>query len=241
MIVARYYALERPVGGRRRIRVLSEDLMALSRLAREFAAEINYHDWSDAPYRLDRAGHQRDHDKSKATSQQLTTAETDKVRTNVMWVVAQVLGHADPNFDVFEFAEWCGVNTKTSAGRPRSGHIPAGLRYGHETGAVARPGDPETWDDESIQPEAADGAAVDTRPDQVGTDAQRNRPWPADPNTAGFVTARSRNIHRTTDCVKYRHTVNMARTLGRKVHPPVWTTTGEARANEKGICSHCWS
>lgn len=41
--------------------------MALSRLAREFAAEINYHDWSDAPFRLDRAGHQRDHDGNRAT------------------------------------------------------------------------------------------------------------------------------------------------------------------------------
>lgn len=212
--------------------------MALSRLAREFAAEINYHDWSDAPFRLDRAGHQRDHDRHNATVRQLTEDETDNVRTNVMWVVAQVLGHADPNFDVFEFAEWCGVDTRTPSGRPRSGHIPAGLRHNLETGAVARPGDPETWDEESA---SADLTPVDTRPHQVGTSAQRARQWPTDPKTRGFVTARSRNIHRTTDCVKYQHTVNVARQLGRKIHPVVWTTTGQARENEKGICSHCWS
>jgi hypothetical protein len=26
-----------------------------------------------------------------------------------MWVAAQVFAHADPSFDVFEFAEWCEV------------------------------------------------------------------------------------------------------------------------------------
>ncbi|WP_329789157.1 hypothetical protein V1227_33080 [Lentzea sp. DG1S-22] len=212
--------------------------MVLSRLAREFAAEINYHDWSDAPYRLDRAGHQRDHDGPNATANQLSEEESNCVRTNVMWVVAQVLGHADPNFDVFEFAEWCGVNTKTPSGRPRSGHIPAGLRVNRETLTIDRPGDPETWDEETVP---ADLLPTDTRPQQVGTATQRARQWPADQNTRGFVTARSRNIHRTTDCVKYQHTVNVARQRGRKVHPVVWITTGEARAIEKGICSHCWS
>lgn len=37
--------------------------MALSRLAQEFAAEIANHDWSDAPYRTDRAGHQNSDDR----------------------------------------------------------------------------------------------------------------------------------------------------------------------------------
>lgn len=210
--------------------------MALSRLAREFAAEISYHDWSDAPFRLDRAGHQRDHDGHRATPEQLDSAQTDKVRTNVMWVVAQVLGHADPNFDVYEFAEWCGVNTQTTSGRPQSGHIAAGLRRSHAADAIDRPGDPEIWDEAP----SGDIPAPDTRPDQVGTAAQRERPWPTDPNTKGFVTARSRNIHRTLDCVKYRHAVDIARTRGRKIHSPVWTTTGQARANEKGICLSCW-
>ncbi len=105
-----------------------------------------------------------------------------------MWVAAQVLGHLDPNFDVFEFAEWCGVDTRTSAGRPRSGHIPAGLRMSPETGAVDRPGDPQVWDEEPAP--AVEPGAADRRPDQVGTPEQRARQWPADPNTRGFVTAR---------------------------------------------------
>lgn len=113
--------------------------MALSRLAREFAAEINNHDWSDAPFRADRAGHDRVGDRT--TTEQLTDKQTDVVRMNVMWVTAQVLSYRDPNFDVFEFAEACGVNTRTSRGA-KSGVISAGIRTDHE-GRIAIPG---TWD-----------------------------------------------------------------------------------------------
>ena len=81
----------------------------LSRLAQEFADEIANHDWSDAPYRLDRAGHSREHD-SYSTTKVLSDRETDAVRTNVMWVAAQVLLHADPNLDPHEFAAACGVS-----------------------------------------------------------------------------------------------------------------------------------
>jgi hypothetical protein len=215
--------------------------MALSRLAREFAAEINYHDWSDAPYRLDRAGHQREDDSNSTGVPQLDQRGTDNVRTNVMWVAAQVLAHADPNFDVYEFAEWCGVDTRTPTGRPRSGAILAGLRK-NETGGFDRPGGPLAWDEETDADPGPDAGPVDRRPDQVGTARQRARDvWPTNPNTRGFVTARSRNVHRTTECVKYVHTVHMARKLGRTVHQPVWTSTGIARANGKGICSHCWT
>lgn len=102
--------------------------MALSRLAQEFAAEIKLQDWSDAPYRCDRAGHRREHDSpSKLSKVILDTEETSSVRMNVMWVAAQVLGHADPNFDVYEFAEACDVNTRTRTGR-QNGGIEAGLR-----------------------------------------------------------------------------------------------------------------
>ncbi|WP_035771187.1 hypothetical protein, partial [Arthrobacter sp. Br18] len=69
----------------------------LNRLATEFAAEIANHDWSDAPYRLDRAGHHRDQDSNRG-KEVLTDVEADCIRTNVMWVTAQVLKHADPNF-----------------------------------------------------------------------------------------------------------------------------------------------
>lgn len=214
--------------------------MALSRPAREIAAEIRYHDWSDAPYRLDRAGHQREDDRNSVGVPQLTEAETANVRTNVMWVAAQVLAHADPNFDVYEFAEWCGVDTHTPTGRPRSGVIAAGLRK-DESGGYDRPGGPAAWDDEPEVDPGAEVGPVDRRPDQQGTDEQRGREWPANPNTRGFVTPRSRNVHRTTECKKYVHTVNIARKFGRRVHDPVWTSTGIARSNGKGICSHCWT
>lgn len=114
--------------------------MALSRLAREFAAEINNHDWSDAPYRRDRAGHDRRSD-TNAPDRSLTARETDAVRTNVMWVTAQVLGYQDPNFDVYEFAEACGVDVLTSRGA-RDGSIRAGLRIDGD-GRYAIPG---RWD-----------------------------------------------------------------------------------------------
>lgn len=95
--------------------------MPLSRIAAEFAAEIRQHDWCDAPYRADRAGHSREMDKSKRSAKFLSQQETEILRMNVTWVTAQVLGHADPNFDVVEFAAACGVDA------PR-GWIESGVR-----------------------------------------------------------------------------------------------------------------
>jgi hypothetical protein len=112
--------------------------MALSRLAREFSAEIANHDWSDAPYRADRAGHDRTMDHSAC--EQLSLDETRIVRMNVMWVTAQVLAHADPNFNEYEFAEACGVKIRTTHGRLNGG-ISAGLRKIGDR--YCRPG---TWD-----------------------------------------------------------------------------------------------
>ncbi|WP_373198333.1 hypothetical protein [Mycobacterium marinum] len=116
----------------------------LSRLAREFAAEISSHDWSDAPYRLDRAGHQRHWD-SRATEEQLEPHETENVLVNVMWVTAQVLRNLDPNLDVHEFAEACGVSRSrrlNSNGKP-SGVITHGLRWnGEQPGVPLPPGAP---------------------------------------------------------------------------------------------------
>lgn len=93
----------------------------LSRLAREFAAEIANHDWSDAPWRIDRAGHQRSTDTNRGPNE-LTDKQTDNVKLNVTWVVAQVLGHADPNLDIKEFAAAAGVQEN------RPGILRAGLR-----------------------------------------------------------------------------------------------------------------
>ncbi|KOU62026.1 hypothetical protein ADK57_25615 [Streptomyces sp. MMG1533] len=113
--------------------------MALSRLASEFAAEINNHDWSDAPYRRDRAGHNRSRD-PKAPPEPLSARQTDYVQTNVMWVVAQVLGYEDPNFDPCEFAEACGVDMVSNHSLSKAS-ILAGLRI--DNGRYATPG---TWD-----------------------------------------------------------------------------------------------
>jgi hypothetical protein len=113
--------------------------MALSRLAQAFADEIRNHDWSDAPYRADRAGHDRSKDSNSYGIRQLSPAETETVRLNAMWVTAQVLAYMDPNFDVYEFAESAGVNTRTSKGE-RSGHIFYGLRQ--VEGQYCHPG---TW------------------------------------------------------------------------------------------------
>jgi hypothetical protein len=106
----------------------------LSRLASEFAAEIKNHDWSDAHLRADRAGHSRRADTHRPDADTLSAEETNRVRVNVMWVTAQVLGHRDANFDVVEFAKECGV----------SGFSPAALRSGlrREKGVYAAPG---TW------------------------------------------------------------------------------------------------
>ena len=112
----------------------------LSRIALEFAAEIANHDWSDAPYRLDRAGHQREHDSNRGTNV-LTLEETDAVRTNVMWVTAQVLLHADPNLNLLEYAQACRVPhwmTHRRDGTP-SGALSAGIRKNPD-GSIHKPG-----------------------------------------------------------------------------------------------------
>jgi hypothetical protein len=113
----------------------------LSRLATEFAAEIANHDWSDAPWRLDRAGHKR-HMDTHSTGQVLTRDETDNVRTNVMWVTAQVLKHLDPNLDLHEYATACGVPRSITHRKDgsKSGAIDAGIRF--IDGLAYPPGEP---------------------------------------------------------------------------------------------------
>lgn len=114
----------------------------LSRRAREFAAEISSHDWSDAPYRLDRAGHDRRIDRTEGP--ELSRVETDRVRTNVMWVVAQVLKHEDPNLDLWEFAAACGVPRSISrrSDGSLSGVISHGLRWDDTEKVALAPGRP---------------------------------------------------------------------------------------------------
>lgn len=112
----------------------------LSRQAQEFAREISKHDWSDAPYRADRAGHDRESDHT--TASQLTPEETDRVKLNVMWVTAQVLMHEDPNLQILEYAQACGLPrniTHNKDGRV-SGALMAGIRFDHDSEMVASPG-----------------------------------------------------------------------------------------------------
>lgn len=120
----------------------------LSRIAREFAAEIAKHDFSDSPWRIDRAGHDRRTDtKSTPTDKVLDPDETDRVKWNNVVLVAQVLKYSDPNFDLHEFAVACGLPRKwthTSSGRP-SGIMTAGLRTDLD-GSITKPGeDPSTY------------------------------------------------------------------------------------------------
>jgi hypothetical protein len=101
----------------------------LSRNAQEMAAEIAGHDWSDAPYRLDRAGHDRNSD-TKRTDNALSSDETDHVRWNVVMVTAQVLLLQDPHMDIVEYAMACGLPrrlTHRSNGKPNGG-LTMGLR-----------------------------------------------------------------------------------------------------------------
>jgi hypothetical protein len=118
--------------------------MSLSRLATKFAIEIYNHDWSDSPWRLDRAGHDRRID-SRRTEQTLSDDETDCVRTNVMWVTAQVLRYEDPNFDVHEYAAACGVPRSIThrTNGSRSDVVTYGLRWDDTQNLVpATPGGP---------------------------------------------------------------------------------------------------
>lgn len=104
--------------------------MTLSPLAAHLAAEINAHDWSDAPFRFDRAGHRREYDTHRGT-ETLLPDEVDNVKANVAAVVAQVLGYMEgTSFDPHEFFLYAGVAPSirlTSNGR-QSGAVTAGLR-----------------------------------------------------------------------------------------------------------------
>lgn len=107
--------------------------MALSRLAQQFADEIKLQDWSDAPYRADRAGHRREFDTKSHQTPQLAANGTENVLVNVMWVTAQVLGYNDPNFDVYEYASACGLGERQANGYRWGASIAAGMRGGPGT------------------------------------------------------------------------------------------------------------
>ncbi|KAB2584121.1 hypothetical protein BS297_16965 [Rhodococcus erythropolis] len=118
--------------------------MPLNSTAAHLAAEIAAHDWSDAPYRIDRAGHSRNDDSDSKRTKDLPADETAKIKTNVMWNVAQVMAYSDPKFDVNDFAKACGIPDSIRLrhdGSP-SGTIESGLRSHQVSGGrrYAMPG-----------------------------------------------------------------------------------------------------
>ncbi|MCR5977479.1 hypothetical protein GDN83_06950 [Gordonia jinghuaiqii] len=116
--------------------------MTLSFLAAHMAAEINAHDWSDAPYRFDRAGHRREKDTpSRRSGLALTADETQLVKANAAMVAAQVIGYLEgESFDPHEFALMAGVSReiRLTARGQRSGSIDAALRK--DNGCFDTPG-----------------------------------------------------------------------------------------------------
>ncbi|GAA2268165.1 hypothetical protein GCM10010415_37120 [Streptomyces atrovirens] len=123
--------------------------MALSRVAAEFAAEINQHDWSDAPYRADRAGHKRAVDRTN--SPQLEPQQIEVLKMNVAWVTGQVLAFNDPNFNEHEFFEACGLNPRTTRGQ-LSGWVTNGLRFEDAPDGSRRYQIPGTYEYEGTVP-----------------------------------------------------------------------------------------
>ncbi|MFD1347530.1 hypothetical protein [Nesterenkonia halotolerans] len=79
-------------------------------------------------------------------------SESEHIRTNVMWVAAQVLKHADPNLDLHEFAVACGVPHRITHNKngAESGGITAGIRIDGETGLAAPPGGPHSQEQPTI-------------------------------------------------------------------------------------------
>lgn len=172
----------------------------LSRVAREFSAEIADHDWSDAPYRLDRAGHQRDFD-SRPSLNRLEDDETDRLRTNVAWVVGQVLAYSDPNFDINEFVSACGVPRSIThrTNGSRSGVIENGLRWrDYRDRALYAPGAP-LWNAKLL----CDVADLEEFTRQLGTLASRSAAGPGiDPRVDADIDSETGRDHLVTLVVR---------------------------------------
>lgn len=111
---------------------------ALTSRERQLADEIAAHDWAGAPYYPSGAAHAT----PETGAPRLEDHEAERVRVNVMWVVAQCLGYEDPEFNPDAFAVACGVTRDyrcTPFGGP-STIIREGLRIGMD-GSYSRPGE----------------------------------------------------------------------------------------------------
>ena len=121
---------------------------ALTARERHLAAEIRAHDWSEAPYRATGTAHAPSGDGNGSdggspgsAAPRLSPEEAERVRVNVMWVVAQCLGYEDPEFNPDAFAEAAGV-TRDYRCTPfggRSAIVREGLRVGTD-GSYDTPG-----------------------------------------------------------------------------------------------------
>ena len=119
---------------------------ALTARERHLAAEIRAHDWSEAPYRATGTAHAPTGDGSGdgspgSAAPRLSPEEAERVRVNVMWVVAQCLGYEDPEFNPDAFAEAAGI-TRDYRCTPfggRSAIVREGLRVGTD-GSYDTPG-----------------------------------------------------------------------------------------------------
>ncbi|PPF50340.1 hypothetical protein C5B94_15390 [Clavibacter michiganensis] len=129
---------------------------ALTARERHLAAEIRAHDWSEAPYRASGTAHAPAHAPSGddsgsgsgsdggspgSAAPRLSPEEAERVRVNVMWVVAQCLGYEDPEFNPDAFAEAAGI-TRDYRCTPfggRSAIVREGLRVGTD-GSFDTPG-----------------------------------------------------------------------------------------------------
>ena len=127
---------------------------ALTARERHLAAEIRAHDWSEAPYRATGTAHAPAHAHAPSgdgdgsdggspgsAAPRLSQEEAERVRVNVMWVVAQCLGYEDPEFNPDAFAEAAGITRDyrcTPFGGP-SAIVREGLRVGTD-GSYDTPG-----------------------------------------------------------------------------------------------------
>jgi len=156
----------------------------LSTIAQALANEISAQDWTDAPYRIDGARHDRNFDRT--TSRQLSPEEGEYIRLNVMWVAGQALQENDPNFDIHTFAEACGVPRQYRIGRDGkpSGIIKYGLRPVGATYTPIQLAHLLGYDDEARPGKVVRDYLRATYPDH-----QKHKPWLLSEEEAADVLA----------------------------------------------------
>ena len=98
-------------------------VVVLSRIAREFAAEIAYRDWEEV-------------------AELGTGGGANSIRLMVTAAVAQVLASCDPNLQVHEFARACGVPAALVESPDGARRSAIGDEIRWDRGRIGRPGPP---------------------------------------------------------------------------------------------------